>query len=73
MIEEGIEERRLRCLYVGEPSITEYTFVDGKVLVAAENWGPARFDGGSCAIGLYAPTDAISGIAVYNPVSSLAM
>lgn len=32
----GMDERRLRCLYVGEPSMTEYTLEEGKLLEAVE-------------------------------------
>lgn len=61
-----MDDRRLRCLYVGDPSMTEYDGPYGLVYA-----GPGREVGGMliipCMLTMW------SGIAEYSPVSSFAM
>lgn len=59
-----MDDRLRRCLYVGEPSITEYTLPGGKALVTPGKLGPIKFDGGRFMRGLNECETPSSGMAL---------
>lgn len=60
----GMEDRRLRCLYVGDPSMTEYTLFEAYLWVLVGYAPPERFAVGNCIIVLKFCDELISGIAL---------